>query len=162
MPEEHDTAEVEGLDERDQIVDAPGEPVALRVGGLVGPAEPDVVRDHDTAAVGEERADELPVKEAPGRVPVEQEDRPALALVHVRHPEARLHLVEPRRPGVLPPDDWCPMLEIHRSPPQRRDASAEPEMSFSERTSDLAVGMAGGRSGAAEVVANGWYIRLRA
>src|SRR5260221_13054563 len=63
-------------------------PVELWIGRLVRAAEPKMIGHDRTVARLRQRADEVPVQEAPGRVAVHQYDRAAIPrpLVDVVHP----------------------------------------------------------------------------
>jgi len=72
-------------------VHVPGEGVIGGVGGLVGAAEPDVVRrDHPQSRPGQTR-DDMPVQKRPGGLAVEQQHHRSVARsgVDIVHPQRR-------------------------------------------------------------------------
>ncbi len=88
LHDDHCVAQIERFEQRLQARHMPRDPVELWIGRLVRAAEPKMVGRDRTVARRCQRADEVPVQKAPGRVAVHQHDRAAFArpLVDVVHP----------------------------------------------------------------------------
>ena len=90
-------AQVKRLKQRLEPVGVPRDPVQIRVVGLFGAAEAEVV-GHDRAVPGVgERTDEVAVQIPPGRVTVQQHHRAPIARTHIDIVHPAVGGVEPAR-----------------------------------------------------------------
>jgi hypothetical protein len=104
VADEHDIAQIQRIEQCDEVRDVVVEGVhAVRV-RLLRQTEADLVRHDHTVARGQQWTDHVPPQEPPRGVAVQQQDRRRIAgaFVDVGHPPA-VHGQEPRAVGVARP-----------------------------------------------------------